>query len=67
MKQLASQFRIINANLVTASQQIPIDILLHQIFNTVDNKLERVKSDLVSSQEMEALLTEVELGQKKLD
>ena len=42
------------------NQQIPVEVLLTKIFNTVDNRIEKVKSELVSSKEMEAMLKDVE-------
>ena len=67
MKKISKHFRHINTELIIAAQQVPIDILLHKVYTTVDTKLERVKSQLVNPKEMEALLGEVEYGQVRLE
>jgi hypothetical protein len=67
VKNLAIDFKYVNTKLMIVSQQSPVETLLHKIFNTVDNKLETIKSDLISSHELESNLLNAELNQLKIE
>ena len=67
LRQRAKQFRQINSELMMTTQKVPIDILLHQVYGTVDTKLDELKNDMISGVEMERLLKEVEEGQVRLE
>lgn len=46
---------------------MPIDVLLQNVYQTVDTRLDEIKNSVLSAREMEALLMEVEQGQIRLE
>ena len=46
---------------------MPIDILLHKVFQTAQTKFEKAFMQMTEGKEIELLLKEVEIGQAQLE
>lgn len=67
INQQAKKFKQINTELMMTAQKVPIDIMLHTVYQTVETKLENLKGQIPSGTELENILKEVEQGQANLE
>lgn len=67
IRMQAKRFRHVRSELMMTAQQVPLDLVINQVYTSVGKRLDTVKEAVVTGEEMEDLFRQAEEGQAHVE
>jgi len=67
IRMQAKRFRQVSSELMMTAQQVPLDLVINQVYTSVGKRLDTVKEAVVTGEEMEDLFRQAEEGQAHVE